>query len=84
MCGHYFGVVWKDRGQRDQEWEHFKAELKFEITYETEPDLEVYVFSTIIDIGYLILLQLFRSGSYFWAGFCIIEDVYGTSNRKTG
>lgn len=56
-------------------WEHFKVELKFEINYKTEPDLEVYVFSNTIDIGHLILFQLFKCSSHFWVDSYIIEDV---------
>lgn len=48
MCDEYIEMIWKDRGQHDQEWEHFKAELKYEMSHEGEPDLEVYVLSNII------------------------------------
>lgn len=41
-------MFWKDSGQHDQEWKHFKAELKYEMSHEGEIDLEVYVFSNII------------------------------------
>lgn len=75
MCGQYFVVVLKSRGQHDHVWEHFKVELKFEINYKTEPDLEVYVFSNTIDIGHLILFQLFKCSSHFWVDSYIIEDV---------
>lgn len=40
-------------------------------------DLEGYVLCNTVDTGFLILFQLFRSGSCFWEGSCIIEDIYG-------
>ena len=76
MCGQYIGMVWKDRGQHHQEWEHFKVKLKYDMNHEGEPDLEVYVFSNMIIIGHLILFQLLRGSSHFWAASCI-KDVYG-------